>query len=91
MVKKQTRLSAEKDHVFNALEETHPADPDYTTAVTNLKTLHSMEPEPNTVNANTWVTAVTYVVTTGVILLFEAFGHVISSKAATISLSKPRM
>ena len=91
MPKTQTRLDIEKDHVFDTLESLDPKDDDYTTAANNLKTLNSLEPEPNKLNVNTVLTVVSYVGVSAALMMLEVFGHAITSRVPNISLTKPRL
>lgn len=91
MANQLSRLDIEKDHVYDYLEGAHPATDDYTTAVNNLQTLHSMEPERNRLNANTVFTGLAYIGVSACILVMEAFGHTITSRAASYSVFKPRI
>lgn len=88
-----TQAIIAKDAIYTFIEGKDPSSKEYTEAIKNMKMIQEVEdsnaPEP--LNINTVVTCTVYVVVAGGILLFEAFGHSITTKVVQLAFPKPTM
>ena len=91
MPKKKTRHDLERDRLYEWLESQVPTDEKYKTVVQNLKTFEEAKPASNLPNANAILTAATYGAVTIAVLVFEAYGHTLTSRVLTLSLPKPKL
>ena len=91
MPKKKTRHDLERDRLYEWLESQVPTDDNYKTIVQNLKTFEEAKPASNLPNANAILTAATYGAVTIAVLVFEAYGHTLTSRVLTLSLPKPKL
>ena len=91
MPKKKTRHDLERERLYEWLESQDPTDEKYKTVVQNLKTFEEAKPASNLPNANAILTAATYGAVTIVVLVFEAYGHTLTSRVLTLSLPKPKL
>ncbi len=91
MPKKKTRHDIERDRLYEWLESQVPTDDNYKTIVQNLKTFEEAKPASNLPNANAILTAATYGAVTIAVLVFEAYGHTLTSRVLTLSLPKPKL
>ncbi len=91
MPKKKTRHDLERDRLYEWLESQDPTDEKYKTVVQNLKTFEEAKPASNLPNANAILTAATYGAVTIAVLVFEAYGHTLTSRVLTLSLPKPKL
>ena len=73
------------------MESQDPTDEKYKTVVQNLKTFEEAKPASNLPNANAILTAATYGAVTIAVLVFEAYGHTLTSRVLTLSLPKPKL
>ena len=90
MPKKKTRHDLERERLYEWLESQVPTDEEYKTVVQNLKTFEEAKPTSNLPNANAILTAATYGAVTIAVLVFEAYGHTLTSRVLTLSLPKPK-
>ena len=91
MPKKKTRHDLERERLYEWLESQVPTDEKYKTVVQNLKTFEEAKPASNLPNANAILTAATYGAVTIAVLVFEAYGHTLTSRVLTLSLPKPKL
>ena len=91
MPKKKTRHDLERERLYEWLESQDPTDDKYKTVVQNLKTFEEAKPASNLPNANAILTAATYGAVTIAVLVFEAYGHTLTSRVLTLSLPKPKL
>ena len=91
MPKKKTRHDIERDRLYEWLESQDPTHEKYKTVVQNLKTFEEAKPASNLPNANAILTAATYGAVTNALLVFEAYGHTLTSRVLTLSLPKPKL
>ncbi len=91
MPKKKTRHDLERERLYEWLESQDPTDEKYKTVVQNLKTFEEAKPASNLPNANAILTAATYGAVTIAVLVFEAYGHTLTSRVLTLSLPKPKL
>ena len=91
MPKKKTRHDLERERLYEWLESQDPTDEKYKTVVQNLKTFEEAKPTSNLPNANAILTAATYGAVTIAVLVFEAYGHTLTSRVLTLSLPKPKL
>ena len=91
MPKKKTRHDLERERLYEWLESQVPTDEEYKTVVQNLKTFEEAKPASNLPNANAILTAATYGAVTIAVLVFEAYGHTLTSRVLTLSLPKPKL
>ena len=91
MPKKKTRHDLERDRLYEWLESQDPTDEKYKLVVQNLKTFEEAKPASNLPNANAILTAATYGAVTIAVLVFEAYGHTLTSRVLTLSLPKPKL
>ena len=91
MPKKMTRHDLERERLYEWLEAQDPTDDKYKTVVQNLKTFEEAKPASNLPNANAILTAATYGAVTIAVLVFEAYGHTLTSRVLTLSLPKPKL
>ena len=91
MPKKKPRHDLERDRLYEWLESQDPTDEKYKTVVQNLKTFEEAKPASNLPNANAILTAATYGAVTIAVLVFEAYGHTLTSRVLTLSLPKPKL
>lgn len=91
MPKKKTRHDLERERLYEWLESQDPTDEKYKTVVQNLKTFEEAKPANNLPNANAILTAATYGAVTIAVLVFEAYGHTLTSRVLTLSLPKPKL
>ena len=91
MPKKKTRHDLERDRLYEWLESQDPTDEKYKTVVQNLKTFEEAKPTSNLPNANAILTSATYGAVTIAVLVFEAYGHTLTSRVLTLSLPKPKL
>ena len=91
MPKKKTRHDLERDRLYDWLESQDPTDDKYRAVVQNLKTFEEAKPASNLPNANAILTAATYGAVTVAVLVFEAYGHTLTSRVLTLSLPKPKL
>ena len=91
MPKKKTRHDLERERLYEWLESQVPTDEEYKTVVQNLKTFEEAKPTSNLPNANAILTAATYGAVTIAVLVFEAYGHTLTSRVLTLSLPKPKL
>ena len=91
MPKKKTRHDIERERLYEWLESQDPTDEKYKTVVQNLKTFEEAKPTSNLPNANAILTAATYGAVTIAVLVFEAYGHTLTSRVLTLSLPKPKL
>ena len=91
MPKKKTRHDLERERLYEWLESHDPTDEKYKTVVQNLKTFEEAKPASNLPNANAILTAATYGAVTIAVLVFEAYGHTLTSRVLTLSLPKPKL
>ena len=84
-----TRNQLAMDEVYDYLESLNPSDKDYTEAVKNLTTLNALEHKPSKLDANKVMAALTYVAMGAAVLVFEAFGHTMTTKLR--SLDRPKL
>ena len=91
MPKKKTRHDLERERLYEWLESQDPTDEKYKTVVQNLKTFEEAKPASNLPNANAILTAATYGAVTIAVLVFEAYGHTLTSRVLTLSLPKPTL
>ena len=91
MPKKKTRHDLERERLYDWLESKEPTDEKYKTVVQNLKTFEEAKPASNLPNANAILTAATYGAVTIAVLVFEAYGHTLTSRVLTLSLPKPKL
>ena len=91
MPKKKTRHDIERDRLYDWLKVQDPTTDEYKTVVQNLKTFEEAKPCSNLPNANAILSAATYGAITIVVLVFEAYGHTLTSRVLTLSLPKPKL
>ena len=91
MPKKKTRHDLERERLYEWLESQDPTDEKYKLVVQNLKTFEEAKPASNLPNANAILTAATYGAVTIAVLVFEAYGHTLTSRVLTLSLPKPKL
>lgn len=91
--KEQTRNDIAIDEIYDFIEKMDPSLDEYSTAVSNLRKLYEMQPDPaaNRLDPNTILTTGAYVVVAGAVLIFEIYGHSITSKVLSVALPKPRV
>jgi len=86
-----TQSQIAKDGIYTFIEGKDPSSKEVTTAIANLKIIQEVEtshrPEP--LNINTVVTVGAYVIVAGTVLIFEAFGHSITTKVVSVAFPKP--
>ena len=91
MPKKKTRHDLERDRLYDWLESQDPTDEKYKLVVQNLKTFEEAKPASTLPNAIAILTAATYGAVTIAVLVFEAYGHTLTSRVLTLSLPKPKL
>lgn len=91
MPKKKTRHDIERDRLYDWLVTQDPTTDSYKTVVQNLKTFEEAKPASNLPNANAILSAATYGAVTAAVLIFEAYGHTLTSRVLTLSLPKPKL
>ena len=91
MPKKKTRHDLERERLYDWLVTQDPTTDSYKTVVQNLKTFEEAKPASNLPNANAILTAATYGAVTIAVLVFEAYGHTLTSRVLTLSLPKPKL
>ncbi len=88
-----TQSQIAKDAIYMFIEGKDPSSKEVIEAIKNLKILQEVEdstrPEP--LNVNTVLTVSAYIVVAGGVLLFEAFGHAITTKVVSVALPKPNL
>ena len=91
MPKKKTRHDIERDRLYDWLVTQDPTTDSYKTVVQTLKTFEEATPASNLPNAKAILTAATYGAVTIAVLVFEAYGHTLTSRVLTLSLPKPKL
>lgn len=91
----QTRNEIAIDEVYNFLEQhkSAPNSDEYHAALESLKVLTELQKQKQAepLNMNTVITVSSYVFVAGGVLIFEIFGHSITSKVMSVALPKPRI
>lgn len=91
--KPETRNKIAMDQVYDDLQTLDPHSESYKLAVDNLTKLNDLQSATKTepLNINTVVTVGAYVLVAGAVLIFEIYGHSITSKVMSVALPKPRI
>lgn len=87
--KGEDRLAKEEDHATAVLATLDPESDDYRRCLENVERIHALRHKARSLDPNTVFSGCVTLASVGIIILFEQFGGIFTSKAASF-VNKPK-